>query len=108
MTSSTTRLARSSESAVFGRRPDSITRVAEDPGVLGEIDNLLDSGFQCGIKPDCLLAQLPQIVRLLKRLIVPHKKGLQGLLDGLLAMKDGIFWGGRLCRQVYLGVSQIV
>jgi hypothetical protein len=40
--------------------------------------------------------------------IGPDKKGLERLLNCLLAMENGILGRGRLCRQINSGVSQVV
>src|ERR1019366_2214687 len=54
------------------------------------------------------LPNLPRSCVLGNGYIGPDEKGLERLLDRLLAVENGIFGRGRLCRQVDSGVSQIV
>ena len=79
-----------------------IAWIPEYPGILCELNYLVDKRFQRLVQFNCLFTQLSQIVRLRKRQIMPQEEPLQCLLCCLLAMVQGILGYWRIGGQIYL------
>jgi hypothetical protein len=92
----------------LGGRLNGVARITKYPGVLTQVNNSVHKLFQTGIELCCLAAQPAKVMCLGKWHIGPDKKGLESLLDRLLAMENGILSRRRLCRQVDSGVAQVV
>jgi len=90
------------------RRLIDIAWISEHPCILCELNHRFDEWFQRVVQYDCLFAQLPQIVRLGKRLIMPHEEPLQRLFCRLPAMVQGILGCRWLSDQIYLRAPQIL
>ena len=84
-----------------------IAWIPEHPCILCELNNPVDEWLQRLVQFDRLFAQLPQIVRLRKRLIMPREEPLQGLFCCLLAMVQRILGCWRIGGQIYMRAPQI-
>ena len=89
-------------------RFNGVAGIAKHPGVFTQVNDAVHKLFQAGIELCCLVAQPAKIMCLGKWHIGPDEKGLERLLNCLLAMENGIFGRGRLCCQVNSRVSQVV
>ena len=72
-----------------------LSRVPVAPRVLRERRRAAEVGLKRGIDVDALSAELDQVMRFSEGPIVPGEKGLQRLLDRLLAVKGRIAQQGR-------------
>ena len=93
---------------LFGGRFNGVAGIAKHPGVFAQVHDAVHKLFQTGIELCCLVAQPAKVMCFGKWHIGPDEKGLERLLDRLLAVENGIFGRGRLCCQVDSGISQIV
>src|ERR1039457_4475026 len=93
---------------LFGGRLNGVAGITNYPGVFAQVDDSVHKLFQTGIEFYCLAAQPAKVMCLGKWHIGPDKKGLERLLDRLLAMENGIFRRRWLCRQVDSSVAQVV
>jgi hypothetical protein len=93
---------------LFGGRLNGVARITKYPGVFTQVNDSVHKLFQTGIEFYCLAAQPAKVMCLGKWHIEPDKKGLESLLDRLLAMENGIFGRRWLCRQVDSSLAQVV
>src|ERR1039458_9638868 len=93
---------------LFSGRLNGVARTTKYPGVFTQVNDSVHKLFQTGIELCCLAAQPTKVMCLGKWHIGPDKKGLESLLDRLLAMENGIFGRRWLCRQVDSSVAQVV
>jgi hypothetical protein len=88
-------------------RRERLPRIAIPPRVLRQGCRASEVRLELRIELDALASELPEVVGLSERAVVPGEKTFERLLDGLLAMKGRVAEEGRCRGEVDLGSTKV-